>query len=207
MLLGPPGAGKGTQAQLLVERLSIPQISVGDILRKAVADGGELGRIAHEIMSEGRLGPDEVIMDLVKKRIDMDDCRGGYILDGFPRTIPQAVLMERLGNIDMVINLVVPTEILVGRLTSRRNCRNCSAVYNLSDKKPTSPGKCDLCGGELYRRNDDNEETISKRLETYVEQTEPLIDHYRKVGTLGDIPGGRSIEETFNKIMRLIDGA
>jgi adenylate kinase len=161
--------------------------------------------MARKIMSEGRLGPDDVIMDLVRKRIQRKDCLKGYILDGFPRTVSQATLMDDLDRIDLVINLVVSEELIIDRLTSRRNCRNCSAVYNLSDNKPATAGICDDCGGVLYKREDDNEVTISKRMETYMKQTLPLALHYRKMGILKDIPAGGSIDETYNGILELIE--
>ena len=205
ILLGPPGAGKGTQAQFLVEKYGIPQISTGDLLRKAVAEGTELGKIAKSYMDAGKLGPDDLILALVKERIEKPDCRKGYILDGYPRNLAQAEAMEKLDRVDVVINLVLPMEELVNRLTSRRTCRKCNAVYNLTARPPKVAGKCDSCGGELYQRDDDNEKTVSKRLETYTAQTEPLIKHYKKKKLLRDIDATRGMENTLAGIVKVLD--
>jgi adenylate kinase len=196
ILLGPPGAGKGTQAQFLVEKYSIPQISTGDLLRDSVTEGTELGRVAKEYMDEGKLVPNDIILGLVRERIALPDCEGGYILDGYPRNIEQAKSLESLDAPDIVINLVVEMDELVNRLTSRRTCRECKAIYNLIGKPPKMPGKCDVCGGQLYQRDDDTVETVSKRLETYRTQTEPLIRFYREMGILVDIDAGQGMHRT-----------
>ncbi|MFO7618676.1 MAG: adenylate kinase [Thermoplasmata archaeon] len=205
ILLGPPGAGKGTQAQFLVEKYGIPQISTGDLLRKAVAEGTELGKIAKSYMDAGKLGPDDLILALVKERIEKPDCGKGYILDGYPRNLAQAQAMKSLGSVDVVINLVLPMEELVTRLTSRRTCKKCNAVYNLTARPPKVEGKCDSCGGELYQRDDDNVATVSKRLETYTAQTAPLIDYYRKEGLLRDIDSTRGMENTLASIVKVLE--
>jgi len=205
ILLGPPGAGKGTQAQFLVEKYGTPQISTGDLLRKAVAEGTELGRIARKYMDAGKLGPDDLILSLVKERIEKPDCADGYILDGYPRNLSQAEAMDKLATVDMVINLIVPLEELVNRLTSRRTCRSCNAVYNLIARPPRVEGKCDICGGELYQRDDDNVETVSKRLETYNTQTAPLIVHYRDAGLLRDVDATRSMQTTHESIVKILE--
>ena len=205
ILLGPPGAGKGTQAQFLVEKYNLPQISTGDLLRKAVAEGTELGKIAKEYMDAGKLGPDDLILSLVKERMDKPDCAGGYILDGYPRNLAQAEAMEKLATVDVVINLNVPMEELVSRLTSRRTCSKCNAVYNLTARPPKIDGKCDTCGGDLYQRDDDNVETVSKRLETYNSQTAPLIDHYTNNGLIKNIDATQGMENTHKFIVEILE--
>jgi len=209
IMLGPPGAGKGTQAKMLVERLGIPQISTGDMLREAVKEGTELGKKAKEFMDAGKLVPDEVVIGIVKERLAQPDCEKGFILDGFPRTIPQAEaldkVLEELGKkIDYVINVAVPNEELITRLTGRRTCRQCGAMYHVVFNPPKEEGKCDKCGGELYQRDDDKEETIRQRLEVYEAQTAPLIDYYGKKGVLYNIDGTGSIEEIFQGILKVL---
>ena len=204
IILGPPGAGKGTQAQLLEERLNIPQISTGDLLRKAVEDRTELGRTAKGFMDSGKLVPDNLIIELIKQRIKEADCKKGYILDGFPRTLSQAKTLESLDNINIVLNIVIGEIVLIERLTSRRTCSRCNAIYNLVGKPPKVEGICDICGGKLYQRDDDNEETVKKRLETYKKQTEPLINFYENLGLLKNVLSGKNIQETFKRICELI---
>ena len=205
ILLGPPGAGKGTQAQFLVEKYNLPQISTGDLLRKAVAEGTELGKIAQEYMNAGKLGPDDLILALVKERIDKPDCASGYILDGYPRNLAQAEAMEKLAKVDVVINLNVPMEELVNRLTSRRTCKSCNAVYNLTARPPKIDGKCDTCDGDLYQRDDDNVETVSKRLDTYNSQTAPLIDHYTNNGLIKNIDATQGMQNTHKFIVEILE--
>lgn len=205
IMLGPPGAGKGTQAQLLVERFRIPQISTGDLLRKAIAEGTELGKLAKEIMDSGRLGPDSLMIELVKERVAKPDCESGYILDGFPRTIPQAEAWDAEDSVDHVINIIIDMKVLLERLVNRRTCAGCNALYNLIGKPPSVEGKCDSCGGELFQRDDDKEEVIVKRFETYREETEPLIEHYTQKGLIRNVQTGRSIEETFDRIVGVLE--
>ena len=205
IMLGPPGAGKGTQAQFMVEKYGIPQISTGDLLRKAVADGTELGKIAKGVIAEGTLVSDDLILNLVKERIAEPDCANGYIMDGYPRNIAQAEAMNTLDTLDVVINLVVDMGELVNRLTSRRTCSSCNAVYNLIARPPNVEGKCDACGGDLYQREDDTVETVEKRLETYRSQTEPLINYYRGLSLLRDIDAGLGMEATFNAICQVLE--
>ncbi len=195
ILLGPPGAGKGTVSELLVKEYGIPQISTGDILRGAVKQGSEVGKEAEAYMSAGKLVPDKVIMKIMEKRLQDEDCEKGFILDGFPRTIPQAEqlddLLDRLGlTLDAVVNLEVPEDIIVRRLTSRRTCSNsdCQAIYNMISKPPKKEGVCDKCGSTLIQRDDETEEAINERLRTYHEQTEPLIQFYSSRDCFMSVP-------------------
>jgi adenylate kinase len=200
ILLGPPGAGKGTQSAALVERYGVPQISTGDMLRAAVKEGSPMGLKAKSCMDAGALVPDEVVIGIVRERLEKEDCKGGFILDGFPRTVAQAdalqATLKELGKeLDAVVSLNVDADALVERLTGRRICKGCGKGYHLKFDPPAKEGHCDLCGAELYQRDDDQEETIRKRLTVYQEQTSPLIDYYRKKGLLVSIDGMRDIGE------------
>ena len=194
ILLGPPGAGKGTQAKMLVDRFAIPQVATGDILRSALQSGTALGLQAKSYMDAGALVPDEVVIGIVRERLQESDCQGGFILDGFPRTVAQADALQGtlagLGRqLDRVISLTVDTEALVQRLTGRRTCRSCGRGYHVTFD-PSRDGKsCDVCGGELYQRDDDQEATIRRRLSVYAEQTAPLIAYYREAGILAELDG------------------
>ncbi len=202
IFLGPPGAGKGTQAQMICDALKIPQISTGDILRRAMKEGTETGLKAKAYIDAGKLVPDEVIIDIVKERLAMDDCKGGYILDGFPRTVPQAEALDTFATIDSVIELDVADQVLVDRLSGRRVCLKCGATYHVSmlNGKTT----CDKCGEELIQRNDDKPETVLNRLTVYHDQTAPLIGYYDKKGLLHKVAGDQGIENTFAAIMRAL---
>ncbi|RLA81911.1 MAG: adenylate kinase [Deltaproteobacteria bacterium] len=211
IFLGPPGSGKGTQAKMLVDKYGIPQISTGDILREAVKEGTPLGKEAKKYMDEGKLVPDEVVVGIVRERLKEPDCTKGFILDGFPRTIPQAealdkTLQEMGKGIDHVLSLEVDREELVRRLSGRRTCKKCGAMYHIIFDPPKKDGVCDRCGGELYQRDDDKEETIRERLRVYEEQTAPLIEYYRKKGLLRPIDGVGKIEEIFARIRETIEG-
>ncbi len=211
IFLGPPGSGKGTQAKMLVDKYGIPQISTGDILREAVKEGTPLGKEAKKYMDEGKLVPDEVVVGIVRERLKEPDCTKGFILDGFPRTIPQAealdkTLQEMGKGIDHVLSLEVDREELVRRLSGRRTCKRCGAMYHIIFDPPKKDGVCDRCGGELYQRDDDKEETIRERLRVYEEQTAPLIEYYRKKGLLRPIDGVGKIEEIFARIRETIEG-
>ena len=211
IFLGPPGSGKGTQAKMLVDKYGIPQISTGDILREAVKEGTPLGKEAKKYMDEGKLVPDEVVVGIVRERLKEPDCTKGFILDGFPRTIPQAealdkTLQEMGKGIDHVLSLEVDREELVRRLSGRRTCKKCGAMYHIIFDPPKKEGICDRCGGELYQRDDDKEETIRERLRVYEEQTAPLIEYYRKKGLLRPINGVGKIEEIFARIREAIEG-
>ena len=199
IFLGPPGAGKGTQAQKICAALNIPQISTGDILRRAMKEGTETGKKAKSFIDAGQLVPDEVIIDIVKERLAMADCQNGYILDGFPRTVPQAEALDTFATIDTVIELDVADQVLVDRLSGRRVCLKCGATYHLSmlNGKTT----CDVCGEELVQRNDDKAETVLNRLKVYHDQTAPLIGYYTEKGLLKKIDGAQGLENTFAAIM------
>ena len=209
VLLGPPGAGKGTQAVRLVEKYEIPHISTGDIFRKNIKEGTELGKKAQEYMNAGALVPDELVVDLVKDRLQQDDCKNGFLLDGFPRTIFQAekldeFLSESNQKMDIVINLKVEKEALVKRLTGRRVCKDCGASYHIVNIPPKKEGVCDICGGELIQRKDDNIETVENRINVYEEQTAPLIGYYKEAGSLVEFDGEASLDEVFDAIVQAI---
>jgi adenylate kinase len=209
VLLGPPGAGKGTQAKMLVEKYGIPQISTGDILRKAVAAGTDLGKEAKKVMDTGGLVPDDVVIGLVRERLKEPDCKNGYILDGFPRTVNQAKsldeILTKIGDgLTHVVSIEVDEKDLLTRLTGRRTCRSCSAMYHISFEPPKKGGVCDKCGGELYQRDDDKEETITSRLKVYKQQTEPLIAYYKGTGLLRTVPGTGGIKDIFNSITKVL---
>jgi adenylate kinase len=211
VFLGPPGAGKGTQAKILIERYSIPQISTGDMLREHRAKGTELGKKAQEYMDKGQLVPDEIILGMVKERLSQPDCAKGFILDGFPRTVAQAealdkILSEMGKKLDFALALVVPDDLLVERLTGRRTCKSCGMMFHVKYKPPKVDGKCDACGGELYQRPDDNEETVRNRLKVYHESTAPLIDYYKGKGILKEIDGSKSIDEITGQLIQIIEG-
>jgi adenylate kinase len=208
VLLGAPGAGKGTQAKKLIEKYSIPQISTGDILRKAVADGTPLGTEAKSFMDKGELVPDSVVIGLVKDRLAQDDCKTGYILDGFPRNTSQAEELDKvlanMAPLDLALSVDVDKDDLMRRLTGRRTCKNCQQMYNIYFSTPKK-GVCDKCGGDLYQRDDDKEETIKNRLDIYDAQTAPLIDYYSAKGILKSIDGSGSIDDIFNGICEIVD--
>jgi len=211
ILLGPPGAGKGTQAKLLIERLAIPQISTGDMLRAAVKDGTPLGRQARAYMDRGALVPDDVIIGLVRERLQAPDCTRGYVLDGFPRTVAQAEALEKtLGelriNLDHVLCLDVPSEDLVARIAGRRTCRQCGAMSHVRFSPTRRDGVCDACGGETYQRDDDREETVRRRLTVYAQQTAPLVRFYEGRGLLRRIAGTGEIGEIFARMVQSLGG-
>ena len=205
VLLGAPGAGKGTQAKKLIEKYGIPQISTGDLLRAAVAAGTPLGKEAKSYMDKGELVPDSVVLGMVGERLKQDDCKKGYILDGFPRNTAQAEALDKmLAALNMsltgALSVDVPFEDLMKRLTGRRTCKACGQMYNVYFGPPKKEGTCDKCGGELFQRDDDKEATIKKRLEVYTAQTEPLIGYYKNKGIVKSVAGTGSIDEIFKKV-------
>ena len=206
ILLGAPGAGKGTQAELLVKKLSIPAISTGNMLREAMANGTELGKKAKQYMDEGALVPDELILGIVADRVAQSDCANGFILDGVPRTIAQAEAIETMGiRIDKVLELQVEDNVIVDRMSGRRVCEKCGASYHILNKKSKVEGVCDLCGGKTVIRKDDQPATVLDRLKAYHEQTEPLVEFYRTRGKLAEIKFCPSIEETTAEVMKALE--
>ena len=210
VLLGAPGAGKGTQAKMLIEKYKIPQISTGDILRKAVADGTPLGKEAKVIMDQGGLVSDKIVLGLVEERIQQPDCKAGFILDGFPRNTAQAEALDKMlvamgAPLNFALNIDVDMNDLLKRLTGRRTCKKCQQMYNLFFSAPKKEGVCDKCGGELFQRDDDKEETIKKRLDVYQKQTSPLIDYYSKKSIMKTVMGVGSIDDIFKKVTAVLD--
>ena len=197
ILLGAPGAGKGTQAEIICDKLNIPAISTGNIIRAAMKNGTEMGKKAKEYVDAGNLVPDDVVIGIIKERLLEDDCKDGFILDGFPRTIPQAEALDNMGvKIDRVISIEVPDNKIVARMSGRRVCAKCGASYHTEYKKSKVEGLCDLCDGELICRKDDQPETVLDRLNVYHEQTEPLKDYYAKTGKLRTVEGQEEVADT-----------
>ncbi|MBQ9550243.1 MAG: adenylate kinase [Lachnospiraceae bacterium] len=209
IMLGAPGAGKGTQAKRIAEKYGIPHISTGDIFRANIKNGTELGKEAKKYMDEGQLVPDELTVRILLDRVADQDCKNGYVLDGFPRTIPQAEVLtkelEKLGEkVDFAIDVDVPDENIINRMSGRRACLKCGATYHLKYLKPAKDGICDKCGSELVLRDDDKPETVKKRLGVYHEQTQPLIDYYTKAGVLHTVDGTKEPDEVFEAIVELL---
>ena len=203
ILLGAPGAGKGTQAEKICEYLGIPAISTGNIIREALKSGTEMGLKAKSFMEAGHLVPDEVVIGIIKDRLKEDDCKNGFILDGFPRTIPQAEALDTMGVvIDKVIDIEVPDEKIVARMSGRRVCGNCGASYHLMYKQPKVDGVCDLCAGTLVQRKDDHPDTVKERLTVYHSETEPLKDYYSKQGKLRIVEGQEEVSDTTALVYR-----
>ena len=205
VIMGPPGGGKGTQAEKLSELLKIPHISTGAIIRNAIREKTELGILADSYIAKGQLVPDHVAIDMVKDRIKDADCENGYILDGFPRTLPQAVSMDETEiGVDVVLNLLVEDDAIVDRLAGRRECKACAAPYHVVNNPPKKEGICDSCGGELIIRADDVPDTIRERLRVYHDQTEPLIGFYQEKGLLVNVAGCNTIEGTTNAVLEVL---
>lgn len=211
ILMGLPGAGKGTQAEKIVDEFHIPHISTGDAFRAAVKEETPLGLQAKSYMDKGHLVPDDVVIGIVRERLGKDDCKNGFLLDGFPRTVPQAEaldsILEGMGrSIDHVIEIEVPREILMERLTGRRICKNCGATYHVVFNPPKVEGVCDKCGGELYQREDDNEKTVATRLDVNIEQSAPLLQYYGEKGLLRKINGQQEINKVFEDVVQVLRG-
>ena len=209
IMLGAPGAGKGTQAQMIAEQYHIPHISTGDIFRANIKNGTELGKKAKEFMDKGQLVPDELTVQLLLDRVAQDDCKDGYVLDGFPRTIPQADVLDqeltKLGDkVDYAINVDVPDENIIHRMSGRRACLKCGATYHIEHIPPKKEGICDKCGSELVQREDDKPETVKNRLSVYHEQTQPLIDYYTKQGVLKTVDGTAALDKVFQAIVEIL---
>ncbi|OGL44180.1 MAG: adenylate kinase [Candidatus Schekmanbacteria bacterium RBG_16_38_11] len=210
VLLGPPGVGKGTQSKMLSERFGIPQISTGDILRKAVNDKTEMGIKAKVFMERGELVPDEVVIGIIDDRIKNDDCKKGFILDGFPRNVNQAEELDKIFKkkgfpLNIVLSIDASENEVIRRLGGRRSCKECGEVFHIFFRQPKNAGICDKCGGELYQRKDDKEETIRGRLEVYNRETNPLIDYYKKMGKLRSVSGEGEIKEIFSSLCKLVE--
>ena len=204
IMLGPPGSGKGTYSKKLSPLLGVPHISTGDIFREHIKNRTEIGMKVKDNIDAGKLVADDIVMDVVKERLSREDAKKGFIFDGFPRTIVQAQEFDKLLKVDVVINLNVPEEIVIKRLSSRRQCRKCGAIFNVLTLKPKTEGICDKCGSELYQRDDDKEDVIRSRLEVYRKQTQPLIDYYKDKGLILDIVNNKldtPPEEVLEKIM------
>lgn len=209
ILLGPPGAGKGTQAARICQKYSIPHISTGDIFRKHIKEGTDFGKKAQEYMNKGALVPDDLVLEIAEARLMEEDCSHGFLLDGFPRTVNQAeqldkFLNERNLDIDKVLDIDIDKEVLMTRLIGRRVCRSCGATYHVINMPPEKEGVCDVCGGELYQRSDDSAATVENRIEVYNAQTMPLVEHYEKLGKIAHIDGTKSLEDVFNDIVSVI---
>ena len=209
LLMGPPGAGKGTQAAELVKKFNIPHISTGDMFRAAVKEGTELGKKAKAVMDAGGLVPDEITIGIVKERLAKDDCKKGFILDGFPRTVEQANALAKILNelgmkLTRVLNIHVPSEDLIERAVGRRICKSCGATYHIKFNPTQKDGVCDNCGGELYQRKDDNEETMKNRLSNYEASTKPLIDYYKKANLYTEIDGRQPIDKVTEDLVSVL---
>ncbi len=206
ILLGAPGAGKGTQAEKIVEKYGIPAVSTGNIIRAALKAGTEMGLKAKSFMDAGQLVPDDVVIGIIKDRLQEKDCENGFILDGFPRTIPQAQALEDMGvDIDKVLDIEVPDEKITARMSGRRVCSKCANSYHLLYKKPKTEGVCDACGGELIQRKDDAPETVQARLKEYHEMTEPLKDFYKKLGKLVIVEGQEEVADTTALVFKALE--
>ncbi len=210
IMLGAPGAGKGTQAKMIADKFDIPHISTGDIFRANIKNGTELGKKAKEYMDKGQLVPDELTVEILLDRVANDDCKNGYVLDGFPRTIPQADVLDKeltkLGDkVDFAINVDVPDENIVRRMSGRRACLKCGATYHIEHIPPKTEGICDKCGSKLVQRDDDKPETVQNRLSVYHEQTQPLIEYYDKKNILKSVDGTKDMQEVFTDIVNILN--
>jgi len=204
VFLGPPGVGKGTYAKELSKRYNIPHISTGDIFREEIRKGTELGKKVKSYVERGELVPDEIVIEVVRKRLSQDDCKRGFILDGFPRTINQAIALDSIVKVDLVFNFVAPKSVIIERLSGRRICRKCGAIYHIKFNPPKRPGICDKCGGPLYQREDDKPEVIEERLRVYEKQTAPIVDYYRKKGILVEVDASRNMEEVIKDCEQIL---
>lgn len=209
MFLGPPGAGKGTQAGKLAERVGVPHVSTGDMFRAAIAAGTPMGRAAQPYVERGGYVPDEIVVGVVRERLSQDDCRGGFVLDGFPRTVPQAEALDRLlaeqgTQLDAAVHLVVDDDTVVRRLSGRRVCPACGAIYHVEADAAARAGSCPRCGAALVQRGDDAEETVRRRLQVYREQTQPLVEYYRRRGALVEVDGVGTVQEVGERIGRAL---
>lgn len=204
VFLGPPGIGKGTYASAISKMYGIPHISTGDIFREEIKRGTELGRRIKEYVERGELVPDEIVIEVVRERLSREDCKKGFILDGFPRTLRQAQALDEMATLDLALNFVAPDEVIIERLSGRRICRRCGAIYHVKFMPPKVEGVCDICGGELYQREDDKPEVIKRRLELYRRQFKPILDFYRAKGILVDVDASEQADVVIPRIVEVL---
>ena len=204
VFLGPPGIGKGTYASAISKMYGIPHISTGDIFREEIKRGTELGRKIKEYVERGELVPDEIVIEVVRERLSREDCKKGFILDGFPRTLRQAQALDEMTTLDLALNFVAPDEVIIERLSGRRICRRCGAIYHIKFMPPKVEGVCDICGGELYQREDDKPEVIKRRLELYRRQFKPILDFYRAKGILVDVDASEQADVVIPRIVEVL---
>jgi len=205
VFVGPPGVGKGTYAAAVSQRFGIPHVSTGDMIRDEIKRGSELGRKLKEYVEKGALVPDEVVTEMVRERLNREDCKRGFILDGYPRTLKQAEELDRITAIDLVLNFVAPDEVIIDRISRRRVCRVCGAIYHVKYMPPKVPGVCDKCGGPLYQREDDEPEVVVRRLEVYRRQFAPIIEYYRRRGILLDVDASEQAEIVVPRVLKLLE--
>lgn len=205
VFVGPPGVGKGTYAAAVSQRCGIPHISTGDMIREEIKRGTELGKRLREYVERGALVPDELVTEMVRQRLQQDDCKRGFILDGYPRTLKQAEELDKITTIDLVLNFVAPDEVIIDRISGRRICRRCGAIYHVKYMPPKLPGICDKCGGELYQREDDKAEVVKKRLEVFREQFTPILDYYRRRGLLVDVDASEQAEKVVPRVFAVLE--
>jgi len=205
VFIGPPGVGKGTYAAAVSQRFGIPHISTGDMIREEIKRGSELGRKLKEYVERGLLVPDEIVTEMVRERLSREDCKRGFILDGYPRTLKQAEELDGITAIDLVLNFVAPDEVIIDRISGRRICRVCGAIYHVKYMPPKVPGVCDRCGGPLYQREDDNPEVVARRLEVYRQQFAPIIEYYRRKGVLVDVDASEQAEVVVPRVLKLLE--
>jgi adenylate kinase len=205
VFIGPPGVGKGTYAAAVSQRFGIPHVSTGDMIREEIKRGSELGRKLKEYVERGLLVPDEIVTEMVRERLSREDCKRGFILDGYPRTLKQAEELDRITAIDLVLNFVAPDEVIIDRISGRRICRVCGAIYHVKYMPPKVPGVCDRCGGPLYQREDDKPEVVARRLEVYRQQFAPIIEYYRRRGILVDVDASEQAEVVVPRVLKLLE--
>jgi len=205
VFVGPPGVGKGTYAAAVSQRFGIPHISTGDMIREEIKRGSELGRRLKEYVERGLLVPDEIVTEMVRERLSREDCKRGFILDGYPRTLKQAEELDRIVTIDLVLNFVAPDEVIIDRIGGRRVCKVCGAIYHVKYMPPKVSGVCDRCGGALYQREDDKPEVIARRLEVYRQQFAPIIEYYRRRGVLVDVDASEQAEVVVPRVLKLLE--
>lgn len=204
VFMGPPGVGKGTYASAISQRYGIPHISTGDMIREEIKRGLELGRRLKEYVERGLLAPDELVTEMVRERLSREDCAKGLILDGYPRTLRQAEELENITKVDLVLNFVAPDEVIVNRISGRRICRACGAIYHVKNMPPRVPGVCDKCSGELYQREDDRPEVVRRRLEAYRQQFQPIIDYYRSRGLLVEVDASEQVDVVISRVLKVL---